>query len=66
MLGMFLHVFAVGQAITSHFFTWRHFLYLLGIVMFGLGAGIVAVYLQRTYLKCRKLYRASVMVSVSD
>ena len=42
MQGLFLLVFAVGQAMTFCSFTWRHLLYLLGIVMFGVGAGIVA------------------------
>jgi hypothetical protein len=39
--GCFL-IFAAGQAGQFHSFTWRHWLYLVGIAAFGLGAGIVA------------------------
>lgn len=42
VLGVCFLVFAAGQAAQFHLFTWRHWLYLAGIVAFGLGAGIVA------------------------
>lgn len=42
VLGVCFLGFAVGQAIQFRVFTWRHSSYLLGIVAFGLGAGIVA------------------------
>ncbi len=41
-LGVCLLVFAVGQASQFQLSTWRHVLYLAGIVGFGIGAGIVA------------------------
>ena len=42
ILGVFFLVFALGQGIQFHSLTWRHSLYLFGIVMFGLGACIIA------------------------
>lgn len=42
VLGVCFLGFAVGQALQFRVFTWRHWSYLLGIVAFGLGAGIVA------------------------
>jgi hypothetical protein len=42
VLGVCFLVFTVGQAGQFHFFTWCHWLYLVGIAAFGVGAGIVA------------------------
>ena len=42
VLGAGFLVFAAGQGTQFHPFTWRHWLYLTGIVAFGLGAGMVA------------------------
>jgi len=41
-LGICFLVFAAAQATQFRVFTWRHALYLTGIVAFGIGAGIVA------------------------
>jgi hypothetical protein len=40
--GVCLLVFAAGQASRFQLFTWRHVLYLAGIVGFGIGAGVLA------------------------
>jgi len=42
VLGVCFLGFAVGQAVVFQVFTWRYWLYLTGIISFGLGAGIVA------------------------
>lgn len=42
VLGLCFLVFAAGQAGQFNLFTWRHWLYLVGIISFGIGAGIVA------------------------
>ena len=41
-LGVCFLVFAAGQASQLQLSTWRHVMYLAGIVAFGIGAGIVA------------------------
>jgi hypothetical protein len=41
-LGACFLAFAAGQWTQFHPFTWRHWLYITGIVVFGLGAGVVA------------------------
>jgi hypothetical protein len=41
-LGACFLVFTAGQGTQFHPFTWRHWLYLMGIVAFGLGSGMVA------------------------
>ena len=42
VLGLCFLGFTAGQAVQFQAFTWRHWLYLAGIIAFGLGAGIVA------------------------
>ena len=41
-LGVCFLIFAAAQASQFQLFTWRHVLYLAGIVGFGIGAGIIA------------------------
>ncbi len=42
VLGVCFLGFALGQGTRFHLFTWRHWLYLAGILAFALGAGILA------------------------
>jgi len=42
VLGVCFLGFAAGQGTLFHLFTWRHWLYLVGIGAFGFGAGMVA------------------------
>lgn len=41
-LGILFVIFGVGQSLQFPSFSWKHYLYIWGIIAFGIGAGIIA------------------------